>query len=155
MITLRGVTRRGKPKVLRTHRLASPENFLTPVGETSVKKPSPQSAVGMAKKEELTMDNQDVIATLNDLLESRDGEQGFHTCAEVVESPNLKGLFDAAARRCAEGAAELEAKVRSLGGEPAEGGSISGSMHRAWTNIKSTSLRRPDQAAGRESGSGR
>ena len=41
------------------------------------------------------MDNQDVIATLNDLLEiSRDGEQGFHTCAEGVESPNLKVLFE-------------------------------------------------------------
>ncbi len=85
------------------------------------------------------MDNQDIIATLNDLLEiSRDGEQGFRTCAEGVQSPNLKALFEAAARRCAEGAAELEAKVRSLGGEPPQGGSISGSMHRAWTNIKST-----------------
>jgi len=84
------------------------------------------------------MDNHDVIATLNDLLEiSRDGEQGFRTCAEGVQSPNLKALFEAAARRCAEGAAELDAKVRSLGGEPAQGGSISGSMHRAWTNIKS------------------
>jgi uncharacterized protein (TIGR02284 family) len=85
------------------------------------------------------MDNQDVIATLNDLLEiSLDGEQGFRTCAEGVQSPNLKALLEAAARRCAEGAAELEAKVRSLGGEPAQGGSIGGSMHRAWTNIKST-----------------
>jgi uncharacterized protein (TIGR02284 family) len=85
------------------------------------------------------MDNDDVIETLNDLLEiSRDGEQGFRTCAEGVRGPNLKALFEAAARRCAEGAAELEAKVRSLGGEPAQGGSIGGSMHRAWTNIKST-----------------
>jgi hypothetical protein len=37
----------------------------------------------VAQKEELTTDNHDVIATLNDLLEiSRDGEQGFHTCVE-------------------------------------------------------------------------
>jgi uncharacterized protein (TIGR02284 family) len=93
----------------------------------------------LAQKRKLTMDNHDVIATLNDLLEiSRDGEQGFRTCAEGVQSPNLKALFEAAARRCAGGAAELEAKIRSLGGEPAQGGSISGSMHRAWTNIKST-----------------
>jgi uncharacterized protein (TIGR02284 family) len=93
----------------------------------------------VAQKEELTMDNQDVIATLNGLLEiSRDGEEGFHACAEGVRSPNLKALFEAAAGRCAGGAAELEAKVRSLGGEPAHGGSVSGSMHRAWTNIKST-----------------
>ena len=85
------------------------------------------------------MDNHDVIATLNDLLEiSRDGEQGFRTCAEGVESPNLKAQFASAALRCTEGAAELEAKIRSLGGEPAQGGSIGGSLHRAWTNIKST-----------------
>ena len=79
----------------------------------------------VAQKEELTTDNHDVIATLNDLLEiSRDGEQGFQTCVEGVESPDLKALFEVAARRCAEGAAELEAQVRSLGGEPAKGESI-------------------------------
>jgi uncharacterized protein (TIGR02284 family) len=93
------------------------------------------------------MDNQDVIATLNSLLEiSRDGEQGFRTSAEGVQSPNLKVLLEAAARRCAEGAAELEAKIRSLGGEPAQGGSISGSIHRAWTNIKSTITRMNEHA---------
>ena len=87
----------------------------------------------------MTMNTNDVIKTMNDLIEtSRDGEQGFRTCAQGVTSPNLKTLFEAAARRCAEGAAELEAKVRGLGGQPAQGGSVGGSMHRAWTNIKST-----------------
>ena len=87
----------------------------------------------------MPMNTNDVIKTMNDLIEtSRDGEQGFRTCAQGVTSPNLKTLFEAAARRCAEGAAELEAKVRGLGGQPAQGGSVSGSMHRAWTNIKST-----------------
>jgi hypothetical protein len=46
----------------------------------------------------------DVIATLNDLLEINcGGEQGFRACAEGVRSLNLKALFEAAARRCAEG----------------------------------------------------
>jgi hypothetical protein len=71
------------------------------------------------------MDHHDVIATLNDLREiSRDGEQGLRTCAESVDSPNLEALFEVAGRRCAEGAAELEAQVRSLGGEPPKGESI-------------------------------
>ena len=84
------------------------------------------------------MNSDDVIATLNNLLETtRDGEQGFRTCADGVSSPNLKSMFEAAAQRCAVGAAELEDKIRSLGGEPTQQGSISGSMHRAWTNIKS------------------
>ena len=83
----------------------------------------------------MTMATNDVIETLNDLIEtSRDGEQGS---ARAQGLPNLKTLFEAAARRCAEGVAELEAKVRGLGGQPAQGGSAGGSMHRAWINIKS------------------
>jgi uncharacterized protein (TIGR02284 family) len=31
----------------------------------------------------------------------------------------------------------LEAKIRSLGGDPTESGTVSGALHRAWTNIKS------------------
>ena len=84
------------------------------------------------------MDRTDVIATLNDLIEtSKDGEKGFRTCADAVKSIRLKAMLSEAAQRCAEGAAELEALVLNLGGEPASGGSVSGSVHRAWTHIKS------------------
>lgn len=82
--------------------------------------------------------NQETIQTLNELLTiSRDGEQGFRTCAEGVQTPQLRSQLNQEAQRCAQGAQELEAKIRSLGGEPQQGGSIGGSMHRAWTNIKS------------------
>jgi uncharacterized protein (TIGR02284 family) len=33
---------------------------------------------------------------------------------------------------------ELQAKVRSLGGDPERRGSVSGSLHRGWVNLKST-----------------
>jgi uncharacterized protein (TIGR02284 family) len=93
------------------------------------------------------MDNQDVIATLNDLLEiSRDGEQGFRTCADGVRTPNLKAQLQTESRRCAEGAVELESKIRNLGGQPVQSGSVTGSMHRAWTNIKSTITGMSDHA---------
>ncbi|HEX3499414.1 MAG TPA: PA2169 family four-helix-bundle protein [Stellaceae bacterium] len=76
-----------------------------------------------------------MISTLNDLIEtSKDGEQGFRTCADGVKDAKLKSLFEEVARRCAEGAAELNAKVRGLGGDPEK----SGSLHRGWVNIKST-----------------
>jgi len=85
------------------------------------------------------MDKDDVISTLNDLIEtSKDGEQGFRTCAEGVKNTQLKSFFEQAARRCAQGAAELQTKVRSLGGDPERSGSVSGSLHRSWVNIKST-----------------
>jgi uncharacterized protein (TIGR02284 family) len=85
------------------------------------------------------MENDDVIATLNDLIEtSRDGEEGFRTCAVGVKSAQLKQMFQQAASRCAQAVSELQAKVRSLGGDPERRGSVSGSLHRAWVNIKST-----------------
>jgi Domain of unknown function (DUF2383) len=32
----------------------------------------------------------------------------------------------------------LQAKIRSLGGEPTTSGTSGGALHRAWTNIKSS-----------------
>jgi uncharacterized protein (TIGR02284 family) len=85
------------------------------------------------------MDKSDVIDTLNDLIEtSKDGEAGFRTCAEGVKNAQLKEVFEKAADRCAQGAAELQAKVRELGGDPDRSGSASGAVHRAWVNVKST-----------------
>jgi uncharacterized protein (TIGR02284 family) len=85
------------------------------------------------------MDKNDVISTLNDLIEtSRDGEKGFRTCAEGVKNAQIKAIFESAAQRCAEGASQLAAKVRSLGGDPERGGSTTGSLHRGWINVKST-----------------
>ena len=93
------------------------------------------------------MDTRKVIDTLNDLIEtSKDGEAGFRTCAESVKNPQLKSMFNQAAGRCAEGAAELQAEVRVLGGNPDKSGSTSGSLHRAWVNIKSTITGMDDHA---------
>jgi uncharacterized protein (TIGR02284 family) len=93
------------------------------------------------------MDKSDVIATLNDLIEtSKDGEEGFRTCAEGVKSTQLKAMFNEAAKRCAQAAAELQSKVRELGGDPDRSGSASGALHRAWVNIKS-SITGMDEAA--------
>src|ERR1700675_3347904 len=84
------------------------------------------------------MENKDVITTLNDLIEtSKDGENGFRACADGVRSANLKQLFEEAANRCAQGAVELQGKVRSLGGDPEKSGSMSASLHRGWVNVKS------------------
>ena len=55
------------------------------------------------------MDRDEVIATLNGLIAtSRDGEEGFRTCAEAVKNPQLKTFFEQKAERCALGAAQLQ-----------------------------------------------
>jgi uncharacterized protein (TIGR02284 family) len=85
------------------------------------------------------MEQNDLIEALNELIEtSRDGEEGFRTCADAVKSAQLKQTFEQAASRCAQAVGELQAKVRSLGGDPETGSSVSGSLHRVWVDIKST-----------------
>ena len=47
------------------------------------------------------MDRDDVIGTLNDLIETcKDGQEGFRTCADAVKNPQLKGFFEQKAERC-------------------------------------------------------
>lgn len=95
----------------------------------------------------MAMDNDDVIDTLNDLIETcKDGENGFRTCAEDAKRPDLKTVFLKGAQRCAEGARELQAEVQRLGGKPERTGSLAGSAHRRWVDIKSAITGKDDAA---------
>ena len=85
------------------------------------------------------MEKSDIIETLNNLIQtSRDGEEGFRTCAGGVKNAQLKQMFEHAANRCSQAVSELQSKARALGGDPESSGSFSGSLHRGWVNIKST-----------------
>ena len=93
------------------------------------------------------MDKENIVSILNDLIKtSKDGEQGFRACAEGASSPELSALFQKAATRCAEGAQELQSEVQKLGGDPASGSSVSGTLHRGWLNVKSAVTGKDNQA---------
>lgn len=99
---------------------------------------SPRSA-GTSSPSGRAMENDEVIDVLNDLLEScRDGEYGFNTSAEHTNSPNLKTMLMRHAGECREAGLELQALIRQLGGEPDEGGSMSGALHRGWVSVRGT-----------------
>ena len=84
------------------------------------------------------MTEKDAISTLNSLIETcSDGAKGFRTAAEGLQNNAIKGLFDRYADEREQFAMELRAEVRRLGGNPEEGGSVSGAMHRGWMDIKS------------------
>lgn len=84
-------------------------------------------------------DRSDVVDVLNDLLENtRDGEYGFKTCAEQVETAGAKQLFAARAEGCRQAGEELIQLIRRYGGEPASGGTASGALHRGWVALKGT-----------------
>jgi uncharacterized protein (TIGR02284 family) len=82
--------------------------------------------------------NDKAISTLNSLIETiKDGEQGFRTAAEGLQDPQVKTQFLEYSRQRAQMARELQDEVRRLGGDPEKSGSVSGSVHRGWMNIKS------------------
>jgi uncharacterized protein (TIGR02284 family) len=86
----------------------------------------------------MAMDKDDVVDTLNDLIETcKDGEQGFMTCAEDIKNVSTKEMFTVAAQRCRDAAQELQREVQLLGGKAETSGSLSGSAHRRWVDVKS------------------
>lgn len=85
-----------------------------------------------------TMTNDDVISTLNNLIETcKDGQEGFKQSAEGVTASNLKSMFYDLGQQRAKFAGELSDLVIKLGGDPEKSGSTAGALHRGWINIKS------------------
>ena len=83
-------------------------------------------------------DNDEIISTLNGLIETcKDGQMGFQEASEGVERTDLKSFFSECSVQRAQFAGELQSLVRTLGGDPENSGSIAGSLHRGWINIKS------------------
>jgi uncharacterized protein (TIGR02284 family) len=95
------------------------------------------------------MNNDDIISTLNDLIETcKDGEEGFKTCVEDASDrhPQLKTMFADRQRSCAIAASELQELVRTEGGEPRIGSSVGSALHRSWLNIKTAITGKDDEA---------
>jgi len=87
----------------------------------------------------MSIDNDEVISTLNNLVETcKDGQNGFRTAAEGVKNSELIALFNTYSQQRGQFASELQNEVRSLGGDPEKTGSTAAALHRGWINIKST-----------------
>lgn len=93
------------------------------------------------------MDNDEVISTLNDLIEtSKDGEEGFRNCAENTQDATLKTFFANRAQTCTAAVVELQDLVRAYGGDPETSGGLGGALHRRWVDIKSALTGKDDKA---------
>jgi len=94
-----------------------------------------------------TASNDDVISTLNELIETcKDGQEGFKQAAEGVERSDLKSLFFEFSQQRAHFAGELQNLVQSLGGDAETSGSTAGAMHRGWINLKSAITGKDEKA---------
>ncbi|MDB5778660.1 MAG: hypothetical protein JWP79_2634 [Polaromonas sp.] len=95
----------------------------------------------------MTASNDDVISTLNDLLETcRDGEYGFSTSAEHTQTADLKSLLTRHAQECRTAGQELQALIRQMGGEADDGGSVTGALHRGWVSVRGVLSGHSDQS---------
>ncbi|QQS42078.1 MAG: PA2169 family four-helix-bundle protein [Acidobacteriota bacterium] len=84
------------------------------------------------------MEKNEIIEHLNDLIQSnKDSEEGFKTAADGVDNEQMKALFMELSNQRAHFARELQDVVKQYGGEPQDDGSIAGSLHKGWMNIKS------------------
>jgi uncharacterized protein (TIGR02284 family) len=91
--------------------------------------------------------NDDVVSLLNELIETcRDGQQGFQEAADGVERSDMKTFFSSCSLERAGFVGELQSLVRSLGGEPAEEGSMAGALHRGWIDLKAAITGKDDEA---------
>jgi uncharacterized protein (TIGR02284 family) len=82
--------------------------------------------------------NEHDISTLNDLISvTLDSARGYEESADDAKNPTFKSMFvkRAAERRRIVG--DLQARVRSLGGNPEDDGSTLAAAHRAFVNLKS------------------
>ena len=105
------------------------------------------SANTISQSNTMIADNDEVIDTLNELLEScRDGEYGFMASAEHATSADLKATLLRHSDECRTSGLELQTLIRQLGGEPDEGGSMSGALHRGWVSVRGTLSGYSDEA---------
>jgi uncharacterized protein (TIGR02284 family) len=83
------------------------------------------------------LSNDEIISTLNGLIETcKDGQEGFETSAQSVKNADLQATFQELSGQRAKFAGELRSLVFSLGGDPENSGSLAGTLHRGWLNLK-------------------
>ena len=81
------------------------------------------------------------LDVLNDLVKiNNDRVAGFEKAGENLDGQNggLRPIFSRLADESRDNAARLSELARQYGGEAEEGTSVSGTLHRAWLDVKST-----------------
>jgi uncharacterized protein (TIGR02284 family) len=86
----------------------------------------------------MNLTNDKTVSVLRGLIETaKDGQHGFQTAAEDAKDGDLARVFTEFSTQRTTFIAELQDRVRSLGGNPSESGSVAGSLHRGWIDLKS------------------
>lgn len=86
-------------------------------------------------------------ATLKDLVEVlNDGKKFYEEASTKVQRPELRQLFGRMAHTKAAIAGDLKTKIVSAGKDAPDGGSFSGSLHKAYSEVRAKLSSSPDGA---------
>ncbi|MCK7589635.1 PA2169 family four-helix-bundle protein [Subsaxibacter sp. CAU 1640] len=91
--------------------------------------------------------HKETVNVLQGIIEKNyDAEKGYKKAMEDAKNPALKGFLQDQAARRSRFATAIDQKLRQLGETPKEKGSTTGTLHRAWIDIKSSLAGNDDEA---------
>lgn len=99
-------------------------------------------------KEEIDKESHnDLVKNLQELLEKNyDAEKGFTKAMTDAKNPSLKSFLQRQAAQRSRFANELTDEIINLNEKPIESGSATGTLHRAWIDIKTSLSGDKDEA---------
>ena len=91
--------------------------------------------------------HKDTVNVLQGILEKNyDAEKGYKKAMQDAKNPALKGFLQKQAAQRSHFATAIDKELRDLGETPTESGSVTGTLHRAWIDIKSSVSGNDDEA---------
>lgn len=83
------------------------------------------------------LNNDHDVTVLNTLITTTiDSAHGFERSAENADAARFQSMFQEFATERRQCVNDLQARVRQLGGEPADDGSLKADVHRRWLDMK-------------------
>lgn len=91
--------------------------------------------------------HKETVNALQDILEKNyDAEKGYTKAMKDAKNPALRGFLQQQAAQRSRFATAIDQKLRQLDEKPKESGSATGTLHRAWIDIKSSLTGNDDEA---------
>lgn len=96
---------------------------------------------------EISNENKETVNILQELLQKNyDAEAGYKQIMQKTETMVLKQWLQEKAKQRSQFANELDGQIRQLNGTPLTDGSVLGSAHRAWIDVKTSLSSNTDEA---------
>lgn len=91
--------------------------------------------------------HKDTVNVLQGILEKNyDAEKGYKKAMQDAKTPSLKNFLQKQALQRSHFATAIDKEIRNLDETPIESGSLTGTLHRAWIDIKSSVAGNDDAA---------